>query len=624
MDKQERITLCCADPYLQLPLEEAAQEIGLPLSEAGRPVYFEPGQDGVHIEAKPTEIRVRYGSRTAAFRALSLLPEVVKSGRTLSQSPRFVTNGVLVDASRNAVPEPAALRRMIRQCAVMGLNALFLYTEDTISLPGYPYFGYMRGSYSEREIRELDDYADCFGVELIPCIQTLAHLTAPMRWRAFEEIRDIGDILLLDEDKTYRFLETLIVRMRELFRSKRIHVGLDEAYMAGLGRYLDRHGFPNRADLLLQHVERVTELCRRYGFRPMMWSDTFYRACGGGYKDACITEEICRRVPPDLQLVAWDYYSAAREDYDATFASHRRFDRDILFAGGAWKWLGFAPHIAHSLERSRTALASCTAYGVREVILTAWGDDGAEGSLWGILPVMQLFAEASWEPEADEKRLADRFAACTGMCWTDFLAVDRLHLLLGDAPGTPGPANPAKYLLYQDVMLGLFDVHVREEDGSVYTSAAQELAAAARRNPRGASFFDTLSKLAAVLEIKSTIGVRLRRAYQQRDRENLRRGMDDLRRLPARCEALYRAVCSQWEEENKPFGREILDMRFGTLAYRLQAAIDRIEAYWEGQISSLPEWEVTLLPYDAREDSRGCPIEESAWLKIVSPGVLQT
>ena len=32
---------------------------------------------------------------------------------------------------------------------------------------------------------------------------------------------------------------------------------------------------------------------------------------------------------------------------------------------------------------------------------------------------------------------------------------------------------------------------------------------------------------------------------------------------------------------------------------------------------------MTLLPYDAREDSRGLPIEESAWLKIASAGVLQ-
>lgn len=605
-------------------LEEAAEELRLPLAPDGYPVWLEPGGDGLRIEAEQAGIRVCCGGRTAAFRALSLLPEALEKGGVLCQSPRFVLNGVLVDASRNAVPKLETLRQLIRRCAVMGLNALFLYTEDTVELPGYPYFGYMRGAYTAREIRELDEYAARFGVELIPCIQTLAHLTAPMRWRAFEDMRDTGDILLLDEEKTDRFLEALIARMRKLYRTKRIHVGLDEAHMVGRGRYLDKHGFPDRADLLLRHVERVTALCRKYGFQPMMWSDTFYGICGGGYKDDCLSDEVCRRVPPDVQLVAWDYYSEPREDYDLTLESHRRFGNDILFAGGAWKWLGFAPHIGHSLERSRTALASCLENGVREVILTAWGDDGAEGSLWGILPVMQLFAETSWEPGSDEARLAARFAACTGLNWMDFLAIDRLHRRQGDVPGIPGPANPAKYLLYQDILLGLFDAHVREgEDASAYGTAAQELEAAGRRNPGAAVFFDTLARLAAVLELKADMGVRLRRTYQQGDREAFHRNAEDLNRLSARYEALYQAVCRQWAGENKPFGREILDMRFGTLAYRLRAAQERAEAYLEGRVSSIPEWEIQPLPYDARADSRGRPIEESAWIKMVSPGVMQ-
>ena len=424
----DRICLRCADAALLEPLEEAARELGLPLDMDGRPVWLEPGGKGLRIDPRGDAVQVCYGTRAAAFRALSLLPETLERQDVFLQSPRFTLNGVLVDASRNAVPKPETLYQLIRRCAAMGLNALFLYTEDTIELPDYPYFGYMRGAYTAQEIRKLDDYAARFGVELIPCIQTLAHFTAPMRWRAFDELRDIGDILLLDDDKTDRFLDALIARVRELFGSRRIHVGLDEAHMAGLGRYLDKHGCPDRADLLLRHVERVDAICRRHGFRPMMWSDTFYRIGGGGYKDDVVTPDIRRRVPPDMQLVAWDYYSAKPEDYAATLESHQRFERDILFAGGAWKWLGFAPHIGHSLERSRTALTVCAAHGVKEVILTAWGDDGAEGSLWGILPVMQLFAEASWEPAADENRLAARFAACTGLCWTDFLAIDQLHL----------------------------------------------------------------------------------------------------------------------------------------------------------------------------------------------------
>ena len=619
----DRICLRCADAALLEPLEEAARELGLPLDMDGRPVWLEPGGKGLRIDPRGDAVQVCYGTRAAAFRALSLLPETLERQDVFLQSPRFTLNGVLVDASRNAVPKPETLYQLIRRCAVMGLNALFLYTEDTIELPDYPYFGYMRGAYTAQEIRKLDDYAARFGVELIPCIQTLAHFTAPMRWRAFDELRDIGDILLLDDDKTDRFLDALIARVRELFGSRRIHVGLDEAHMAGLGRYLDKHGCPDRADLLLRHVERVDAICRRHGFRPMMWSDTFYRIGGGGYKDDVVTPDIRRRVPPDMQLVAWDYYSAKPEDYAATLESHQRFERDILFAGGAWKWLGFAPHIGHSLERSRTALTVCAAHGVKEVILTAWGDDGAEGSLWGILPVMQLFAEASWEPAADENRLAARFAARTGLCWTDFLAIDQLHLRPGDAPDTPGPANPAKYLLYQDVLLGLFDTHVPEErDAPVFAAAADAMRAAALRNPQTA-LFETLEKLAAVLACKADLGVRLRRAYQEGDRQALCRQRETLRRLPDLCEALYRAVCRQWAAENKPFGREVLDMRFGTLAFRLRAALETLDAYLAGAAASIPEWEMTLLPYDAREDSRGLPIEESAWLKIASAGVLQ-
>lgn len=152
-----------------------------------------------------------------------------------------------------------------------------------------------------------------------------------------------------------------------------------------------------------------------------------------------------------------------------------------------------------------------------------------------------LFAEASWEPAADENRLAARFAACTGLCWTDFLAIDQLHLRPGDAPDTPGPANPAKYLLYQDVLLGLFDTHVPEErDAPVFAAAAVAMRAAALRNPQTA-LFETLEKLAAVLACKADLGVRLRRAYQEGDRQALCRQRETLRRLPDLCEALYRA-----------------------------------------------------------------------------------
>ena len=66
----------------------------------------------------------------------------------------------------------------------MGYQEVYLYTEDTYDLPGYPFFGYMRGKYTPEEIRVLDEKASFLGLELIPCIQTLGHLERFLHWEA--------------------------------------------------------------------------------------------------------------------------------------------------------------------------------------------------------------------------------------------------------------------------------------------------------------------------------------------------------------------------------------------------------------------------------------------------------
>ena len=81
------------------------------------------------------------------------------------------------------------MKRFLCQLALMGFNTAYLYMEDTYELPGYPYFGYRRGRYSVAEQKELDDFADALGIELVPCIQTLAHLRTAIRWKYMEPMR---------------------------------------------------------------------------------------------------------------------------------------------------------------------------------------------------------------------------------------------------------------------------------------------------------------------------------------------------------------------------------------------------------------------------------------------------
>lgn len=47
------------------------------------------------------------------------------------------------------------------------------------------------------------------GIERIPCIQMLAHYTNAVKNERFFEITDVNDILLIDDERTYEFLDNL-------------------------------------------------------------------------------------------------------------------------------------------------------------------------------------------------------------------------------------------------------------------------------------------------------------------------------------------------------------------------------------------------------------------------------
>ena len=104
--------------------------------------------------------------------------------------------GTMIDCSRNAVASVESVKKWIDLTSSIGYNTLMLYTEDTYEVSGEPYFGYMRGRYSREELRGLDAYAKNKNMELIPCIQTLAHLNALNRWPEYKEHFDVDDILL--------------------------------------------------------------------------------------------------------------------------------------------------------------------------------------------------------------------------------------------------------------------------------------------------------------------------------------------------------------------------------------------------------------------------------------------
>ena len=117
---------------------------------------------------------------------------------------------VMIDCSRNAVMNVKSVKKFAETIKSLGFDSLMLYTEDTFEVDNEPYFGYMRGRYSKNEIKELDAFCKYIGIELIPCIQTLAHLNAIFKWwDEYMPINDCDDILLCGEERTYTLIDNI-------------------------------------------------------------------------------------------------------------------------------------------------------------------------------------------------------------------------------------------------------------------------------------------------------------------------------------------------------------------------------------------------------------------------------
>ena len=559
----------------------------------------------LQIEKNGNFCKIIYGRRVELFRGLGLIAEhSAESAYSTTQPARFKMDGVMLDCSRNGVMKLSVVKKFIRYLAVMGLDTLMLYTEDTYEIPEYPYFGYMRGKYSCQELKEMDAYAYSYGIELIPCIQTLAHLEGALRWECFDEVKDCNNILLCGEEKTYTLIEAMIRTCRNCFRTKRIHIGMDEAHMMGLGKYLDRNGYEKREVIFCRHLDRVNALCEEYGFKPMIWSDMFFRlGFNGAYyppADSQIDPSVIQLVHPNVELVYWDYYHEDQETYSTYLDMHLKFHNKILFAGGAWRWLGHGPAIYKSIYQTRAALNACLEKNIEDVFVTAWGDNGNEASFMCILPVMQQYAEFCYQGDVSDEILAKRLMTCTGESFCDMLLLD-LANGVDENHWICSAGNPTKYLLYMDILGGLAERHTTPQYPEKFRVATEKIAEAGERSPSYGYMYDTLSKLCGVLEIKSRVGVDAQAAYKAGDKETLRKIADTvLPELLRRMEAFHESAYIQWTTECKANGYEVLDLRLGGLESRIKTAICRIQMYLSGEIDRLEELDEKRLTFDCR------------------------
>ena len=534
-----------------------------------------------------------------------------KKSFLLEKKPQFTWCGTMLDLSRGSAMQVSAIKKYLDLMACFGMNMLMLYTEDMFPLEGYPFFGHKRGRYSLEELRELDEYAWELGIEMIPCVQTLGHLERYLPWPEAASFRDTSFNVMPGKQESMDFIEEILKFMKKAFRSRHIHVGMDEVVDLGTGAYFRQHKgeVVDQQALLFDHLKKVCSLCEKYDYAPIVWSDLFFPNPKGDQiytYDSYFPEKYRDQLPKNVRLMYWYYSSRNVNRYRTILERHAQTGNPFAFAGAGWNWCGFAPDHRMTFDFMEPALKACLEVNPEMVMNTLWSD-AAETPFFLTFPSNALFAQYQWDgKEASTEAVwrMNEFVTKTPKWIYD--EMDKLDY------GLPDNVNLGRRLLRIDVLetVGVPacfshenwpDVFRADEPMQTYRQAAAALDVFAAEH---AVWQDCVALEAEALRTaayKAELHVCLRSAYCAGNKAELERLLTDV--LPACKESyhkLYALLGAIRRKEMKAFGWEQHSKEYGFQIARLDYAMDTLSAYLRGEITQIEELDVEPLHCGAK------------------------
>ena len=308
--------------------------------------------------------------------------------------------------------------------------------------------------------------------------------------------------------------------------------------------------------------------------------------------------------------------------FNNAFAKHKLITDKIGFAGGAYKWIGFAPDNMFSIQASNNIIDSCKESGIDNVFFTLWADNGGESSLFSVMPSLYYIAEynngnCSGLDDIDK----DKFEDIMGVGFDDMLKLDILNKT--DKQKTYSEINNKSYFyLYNDLLMRDFDCLLIDGIGKQYMEVYHEFAAI--KINRFSYIFENLANLARILSIKAELGKKLYNSYKANNKQELKVLIE--KDIPLAIEYInnfFKSLQSQWNKENKSFGFEVQCVRLGGLIKRLEYVKSIIKDYLDNKIESIEEYEVEYLPlnYSNKKNDQDS-YYFNQWAQIVSHGFI--
>lgn len=261
------------------------------------------GADGYRLTIEPDRIAIDAETERGLFYGVETLLQLLplRCGAQCSipavrieDAPRFAWRGLLIDISRHFFGKTELLR-IIDEMAGHKLNVLHLHlTDDTgwrFEVPAYPKLVTVgsRGDedaagkgapryLTRRDVRELVAYAHSRFIDIVPEIELPTHCAAAARAypKLFDTERSINPV----EAASWAFIREVFAEAARQFPSPYLHFGGDEfggehwMQLAGVQELSRKAGLTTARAVEGYFDNRVAELIRTLGRRPMAWDET--------------------------------------------------------------------------------------------------------------------------------------------------------------------------------------------------------------------------------------------------------------------------------------------------------------------------------------------------------------
>jgi bifunctional ADP-heptose synthase (sugar kinase/adenylyltransferase) len=153
--------------------------------------------------------------------------------------------------------------------------------------------------------------------------------------------------------------------------------------------------------------------------------------------------------------------------------------------------------------------------------------------------------------------------------------------------------NPSKYVLYNDLFNGLMDKTITDDLADEHKALSRKLSLLTKDENYG-YLFETMKALCDVVALKADLGIRIRKAYDAKNIDELKLVISDCKKLKKLMEVFYDRYEKQWMTENKAVGFDVQDIRIGGMIARVAHCTKRLEKFVNGEIPNIDELENTL------------------------------